>query len=89
ILNSIGNVYYEMNDYQTAWKCYQESLRIRKKLGDKKGEAWVLYNLGRVYHSLKNYGESKKHYEESLSLAEELGEEELKANIENTLSMKV
>ncbi len=75
-----------MGDYQTALGCYHESLKIRKELGDKKGEAWVLYNLGRVYQTLKNYGESQRHYEESLSLAQELGEEELKTNIRNTFS---
>jgi tetratricopeptide (TPR) repeat protein len=74
-----------MGDYHRAWKYYQESLRIRKELGDKKGEAWVLHNLGRVYRSLENYEEAKKHNEEALSLAEELGEEELVANSKNAL----
>jgi tetratricopeptide (TPR) repeat protein len=86
ILNSIGNIYYEMGDYQTAWKYYQESLEIRKELGDKRGEAWVLHNIGRVYQSLENYKEAKKCYEEALSLAEELGEEELTGNSKNALS---
>jgi tetratricopeptide (TPR) repeat protein len=78
-----------MNDYQMAWKCYQESLRIRKEIGDKKGQAWVLYNLGRVYQSLENYKESKKHLEEALSLAVELGEEELKTSTRNALQKEV
>jgi len=75
-----------MGDYRGAWKSYQESLRIRKELGDKKGEAWVLHNLGKVYKSLENYGEARKHYEESLFLSEEVAEPGLAADNREALS---
>ncbi|MDP8924600.1 MAG: tetratricopeptide repeat protein, partial [Chloroflexota bacterium] len=47
-LNGAGNLAYNQGDYAAAEACHQESLEIRRELGDRRGIAGSLNNLGLI-----------------------------------------
>jgi hypothetical protein len=52
----------------------EESLVLRRELGDKRGTAWTLNSLGRFAHLQADYGRATALYRESLRLRLEFGE---------------
>jgi class 3 adenylate cyclase len=44
----LGNIYEKLADYEQAMNCYNSSLQIRRKIGDKKGEAEILLSLAEL-----------------------------------------
>lgn len=47
-LAALGDLDFENEDLETAREYYQASLRLRRDLEDRKGEAWMLYHLART-----------------------------------------
>jgi tetratricopeptide (TPR) repeat protein len=60
-------------DYAAAYSYHDESLSLRRTLGDKLGIAYSLSSLGLVALSQGDYNAARSHHEESLSLRQELG----------------
>ena len=58
----------------TARVLYEESLAIRRQLGDRWGMASSLNNLGNVAHDQGGYRAARALYEQSLAIARELGD---------------
>jgi tetratricopeptide (TPR) repeat protein len=73
-LNGAGNLAYMEGDYAAARALHEESLAIKRDLGDKRGIAISLNNLGSVTHTQGDYAAARSLYEESLALARELGD---------------
>ena len=73
-LNGAGNLVYSQGDYAAARSLHEESLAIRRELGDKSGIAASLHNLGNVAYSQGEYAAARSLYEESLSIKRELGD---------------
>jgi tetratricopeptide (TPR) repeat protein len=73
-LNGVGNLAYSQADYAAARSLYEESLAIRRELGDKRGIAISLSNLGRVAYSQGDYPAARSLHEESLAIRRELGD---------------
>lgn len=72
ILLSLGDAYYDSNNYQKAIDNYQESLSIyRKDKRDLGTEGSILWNLGNSYFALDNYQQAIASYQESLSIFKE------------------
>ena len=71
-LNGAGNLAFNQGDYETARLLYEESLSIRRELGDKQGIALSLNGLGIVAYLQGDYSSSRALYEESLSIRREL-----------------
>ena len=62
-LATLGDAHRAMSDSYAAAAAYEESLEIRRRIGDRRGEGWMLLRLGRV--------------EEARRIAEELADPEL------------
>ena len=48
-LTHLGNIYKQQNKYEEALRCYRQSLELRKKIGDKKGESEIMVLLSELY----------------------------------------
>ena len=69
---NIGAHYYLKSNYNEAITYYMRSLEIRKKLGDKKGEAAIYGNLGLIYGDQGNSLKDLEYQLKSLAINEEL-----------------
>ncbi|WP_353845994.1 tetratricopeptide repeat protein [Microcystis sp. M169S2] len=52
---------------------YQQSLAIKREIGDRRGEANAWFNLGLTYYKLKRISEAKEAYLQSRELYQALG----------------
>jgi predicted ATPase/transcriptional regulator with XRE-family HTH domain/Tfp pilus assembly protein PilF len=73
-LNGAGNLAYSAGDYAAALALHEESLSLRRELGDKQGMAGALNNIAVVWRDRGDYERASKHFEESLDLKRELGD---------------
>ncbi|HET7274466.1 MAG TPA: tetratricopeptide repeat protein, partial [Longimicrobiaceae bacterium] len=46
-LAALGDISMELGDPQTAEYHYKQSLELRRRIGDRRGEGWMLYKLAR------------------------------------------
>lgn len=70
-LNNIGLAFFNKGDYPNALKYHLKTLRIREKLGDKKGIGVCKLNIGNIYLYQRDYDKALQHYELALKLARE------------------
>lgn len=73
-LSSAGLLASAQGDYMVASKLYEESLAIRRELGDKPGIAALLNNQGNLAYHQSNYAAARKLFEKSLAIRRELGD---------------
>jgi tetratricopeptide (TPR) repeat protein len=73
-LTSLGNVYYSLGEYQKAIEFHQQSLAIKREIGDRGGEGNSYNNLGNVYYSLGEYQKAIEFYQQSLAITREIGD---------------
>lgn len=66
-----------MGNQERVKEVIEESLRIYRQLGDKKGIAGCLYQLGQWYRGVGEFQAEKAIYEEGLGLQAEIGDERL------------
>jgi tetratricopeptide (TPR) repeat protein/predicted Ser/Thr protein kinase/TolB-like protein len=74
ILNAIGAAYEQLEKPDEAMRNYQESLAIKRSLGQKPGIALTLGNVARVQASLGKPEEAHKSYLEAVKLQRETGD---------------
>ncbi|MFN7415511.1 MAG: tetratricopeptide repeat protein [Dolichospermum sp.] len=72
-LNSLGNVYKNLGEYQQAIKFHRQSLEISREIGDPYAEISSLIGLGSSYYLLKEYQRAIKFHRQSLNIAREIG----------------
>jgi CHAT domain-containing protein/Tfp pilus assembly protein PilF len=84
-LNALGDIYFELAQYQEAQSYYQKAISIRQSLGDRLGTSRTLNNLGRIERALKNFPEALKFYQQSLNLVNGLGDKAGKAIVLNNM----
>jgi predicted ATPase/class 3 adenylate cyclase/Tfp pilus assembly protein PilF len=72
-LNGAGSVAFRQGDSTAARVLFEESLVIRRELGEKSGIATCLLNLGSVAFVQGDYAGARSLYEQSLMIARELG----------------
>jgi tetratricopeptide (TPR) repeat protein len=75
-----------MNDRTQARALYEESLSLRRALGDSMGISMSLNNLGHLMREEENYAEARVLFEEALSLVRELGNRHSIASVLLSLS---
>ncbi|MEH0157762.1 tetratricopeptide repeat protein [Limibacter armeniacum] len=80
-LYNIGLVYSTLEDHKLSLKYLNQSLELRKKVGDKKGMAVTLSALGDLYLNIENYSLSFDHYTEALQLCRDLGDVRREAEV--------
>jgi predicted ATPase/DNA-binding SARP family transcriptional activator len=73
-LNGLGGLVRRQGDYALAQTRYEESLSIRRELGDGRGSAETTGNLGMIQSDLGNYKGARAFFEESLSLHRQLSD---------------
>ncbi|HLK60485.1 MAG TPA: BTAD domain-containing putative transcriptional regulator, partial [Chthonomonadaceae bacterium] len=72
-LNAAGALARDQGDSFAARSLYEESLAIRRELGDRRSIAGSLHNLGQVSHSLMDYRTATLLCEEALQINREIG----------------
>ena len=73
-LNAAGTLAYVRNDYERAATLLQDSLTLRRELGDRSGIATSLHSLSRVRFYQGDHQRAVALCEESLALRRELGD---------------
>jgi tetratricopeptide (TPR) repeat protein len=73
-LNNLGGVAEDQGDFVAARALHEESLGIRRKLGDKSGIASSLSHLGHVVNGLGEHAVARTLQDESLAIRRELGD---------------
>jgi predicted ATPase len=74
-LNGAGILARLQSDYRTARACFEESLRIRRELGDRRGIADCLANLGCVARRQSDDEAAWTLYQESVAMYRDLGDQ--------------
>src|SRR4029453_11194161 len=72
-LITAGSLAYRQGDYETARSLHEESLAIRRRLGDRRGIAASLHNLGLVAHRQGDNAAARLLSEGSLAIPPEVG----------------
>jgi predicted ATPase len=73
-LNGAGSLAWRQGDYGAARSQLEESLMIRRKLGDRQGIASTLNNLGNVATHQGDYAVARSQHEESVAISREVGD---------------
>ena len=74
ILQAIGVGYRRMNKQEEALPNYQESLAIKRRLGDKRGIGASLNEIAQILESEGKTDEAVKSYQEALQIRREIGD---------------
>lgn len=74
ILNNLGNIYYMLDEYDSAITYIKESNDIKRRFSDKRGLANGLELLADCYVMQARYAASLMLYEETLTLRQGLGD---------------
>jgi tetratricopeptide (TPR) repeat protein len=72
-LGGAGSLAWAQSDYAAARALHEESLAIRRELGDRLGVAASLNNLGDVELARGDYAAAQVLYKQSLAIVQELG----------------
>ncbi len=74
MLTCLGIVYRRQGKYADAIDMYQQSLAIKRRIGDVAGEATALGNLGIVYANQGKSADAEAIYQQSLEIARRIGD---------------
>jgi len=72
-LNNLGIIAWDNAEYKKSIEFHLKSLKIRREIGDKKGEASSLNNIGLNYKSQGDYDKTLEYYTKSLLIQEKTG----------------
>ncbi len=74
----MGEVYAAIGDQEKATKCYETSLEIRRELGDRRGEGWMLYHLAKLNSSQGADNQAREQIAEAGLIAAEVDDADLR-----------
>ena len=74
IWGNMGNVYYDLNNYEEALNHHNKSLEIDRARKNAKGISTSLHNLGNVYRAEGLYERALEYYRQSLAFELEQGD---------------
>jgi tetratricopeptide (TPR) repeat protein len=74
----MGDVYRDQGEYAQALYHYRASLELRRDIGDRQGEGWMLHALALVHAAQKVYAQAHDCVAQALAIAEEGADEELR-----------
>ncbi len=86
-LNAIGDVYYDLGEYDSALDYYQQALALRQSIGDRYGVARTQNNLGRTHNKLGKLSQALEFYQLALNQANSLGDKFGRVNALNSLGL--
>ncbi|MCD4734969.1 MAG: tetratricopeptide repeat protein [Bacteroidales bacterium] len=73
-LSTQGGSYQIRGNYPRALDYYQQDLKIREEISDKKGVGATLNNIGIIYDNQGDYPEALSYYRRSLKVKEEISD---------------
>ena len=79
LLFALGTLYAQQGRWEEAVRNYEESLRIKRSLGDRHGEAQALMSLGNLYLQQGRWEEAEGNYERALEVFRALGDRQSEA----------
>ena len=79
-LNSLGNCYNSLGQYEKAITYHQQHHNISEEMGNRQGEASSLGNLGNCYAYLGQYEKAIAYQQQSLEIEEEIDNRQGVAN---------
>lgn len=74
---ALGDLHLEAGELDQARTCYESSLGLRREIGDRRGEGWMLYGLAQVDRSSGAVELARDRASEACKIAEECDDEEL------------
>jgi predicted ATPase/DNA-binding SARP family transcriptional activator len=74
VLLELAELLQLMGEWQEARRRYEESLAIRRELGDRWGMAYCLDCLGYTARKLGNFQDARQYHQESLAVSREIGD---------------
>jgi transcriptional regulator with GAF, ATPase, and Fis domain len=74
--DGLGRAFAAKGDFKKALEHYDESIRIRREIGFRVGEATSLINIGKLFHLQGLHKEALKHYQDALKIAGEINSTE-------------
>jgi CHAT domain-containing protein/uncharacterized protein HemY len=85
-LQALGDLQFDLGEYQQAQDYYQQGLYIRRAVGDRLGTARTLGSLGLVYQERSQFEAALSSYQEALSVISGLGDNTGRVYLLNNLS---
>jgi non-specific serine/threonine protein kinase len=73
VLHGAGNMAYRQDDHEAARGYYQQSLEVRRKIGDEGALAGILGSLGNVAQALGEWQEARSLFEQTLEISRKNG----------------
>ncbi|EDX76516.1 Tetratricopeptide repeat family [Coleofasciculus chthonoplastes PCC 7420] len=86
VTRSLGEIYFDWEDYQKAQVKFQEVLQIYRATNEKNRQAITLNRIGRVHDAVKEYPEAIANYQEALQTLESIENLVEQAGVLNNLS---
>lgn len=76
-MNTLGNLYLDIEDFEKAEKYLKEALSIRKQLSEEDSSftanyATSLNNIGELYRTTEQFQEAVNHYQEAIAIRKKL-----------------
>ncbi|HLK55671.1 MAG TPA: tetratricopeptide repeat protein, partial [Chthonomonadaceae bacterium] len=87
VLNGVGMLAHAQSDYVAAHAYFEESLAIRREIGDRSGIATSLNSLGNVAEIQGDYVVARAYFGESLTIRREIGDRQGIATALNNLGI--
>jgi tetratricopeptide (TPR) repeat protein len=73
-LGAAGYDLYRTLQYAEALRLDEQSLALRREIGDRQGEGWSLNNIGHTYLAQRDYGKASEYLKQSLRIRRETGD---------------
>ncbi|MBP0024302.1 MAG: tetratricopeptide repeat protein, partial [Roseofilum sp. SID2] len=73
-LTELGNAYDSQGDYESAISFHQQSLEIKREIGDRSGIANSFMGLGNAYDSQGDYESAISFHQQSLEIRQQIGD---------------
>ena len=74
-LQSLGFSHRSRGEFDLAMECFEQSIAVLERLGDRSGIARSLYHIGVLYDNRGDFNRAADYYGRSLELAEKVGPE--------------
>ena len=81
-LNNLGSTYVELQRFDEAITCYQQSLAIWRETGDRYGEGQTLNNLGNAYQEMGQRDRAVRCWREAAAAMRDAGDHEQAGRLE-------
>lgn len=73
-LNFSGLLHQYAGNHESAMSSFQQSLKIHREIGDRKGEGESLSNIGQLFRERGDFDAALQHFQQSLQIQQEIGD---------------